>query len=270
MSLQQHAFSGVIKSGSELIVVENNKFSSPTFNAFDILQVISGLASILPPPVHAAKKEANRILLPYSLTKKPDAKPPPPSSTKSVTNKAGKDSNSMASRLADYGSDSDDDNDDNSESANFFSLDSDAKNSVDVKTNTSISASSVQDEGSFVGPALPPDENTEDSSTAATVPLPPGPRIGSLHLPSPVKTSANIDNVNNAVTVTNSDFLGQGGVSVQSLPSFAPAVDADAPLTFKGGVSSRKTTVSRTDSVGPSLPSADNYMYSNMVSVTTE
>ncbi|XP_060073608.1 proline-rich protein PRCC-like [Ylistrum balloti] len=79
--------------------------------------VKSGLTALLPAPVHAAKKETNRILLPYSLKKAQANKKPAPSKTDPVTlNPSPK-----FQGLSGYGSDSDSD-DAESESANFFSL----------------------------------------------------------------------------------------------------------------------------------------------------
>ncbi|GFR59306.1 proline-rich protein PRCC-like, partial [Elysia marginata] len=98
----------------------------------------SGLFSLLPPPIHSAKKEINRPLIPHTLSKKPQITPqassqakrhipiekptvstPSSSSTKSVTTKK------VALNIAMYGSDSDDDDD--VSASNFFSLDSSSK-----------------------------------------------------------------------------------------------------------------------------------------------
>ncbi|XP_033750507.1 proline-rich protein PRCC-like [Pecten maximus] len=79
--------------------------------------VKSGLTALLPAPVHAATKETNRILLPYSLKKSQEKKKPVPPKTDHVSRK----SNPKFQGLSGYGSDSDSD-EAGSESANFFSL----------------------------------------------------------------------------------------------------------------------------------------------------
>ncbi|XP_050402520.2 proline-rich protein PRCC [Patella vulgata] len=86
----------------------------------------SGLTSILPPPVHAAKKENNRILLPYSLAKKTQPKPAT-NVTKTTNSKNAEEiitkrKMSAFQAMTGYESDSDDED---SGSGNFFSLDKD-------------------------------------------------------------------------------------------------------------------------------------------------
>ncbi|KAK6179335.1 hypothetical protein SNE40_011722 [Patella caerulea] len=86
----------------------------------------SGLTSILPPPVHAAKKENNRILLPYSLAKKTQPKPATnvakTTKSKNAEEMITKRKMSAFQAMTGYESDSDDED---SSSGNFFSLDKD-------------------------------------------------------------------------------------------------------------------------------------------------
>jgi len=213
--------------------------------------------------MHAAKKESNRILLPYSLTRKPATqpsakpKPSPSAQTKSDVTKAAKDSKS--SSLISYGSDSDEDGEDGAP-LSFFSLDTDVKNNSSAKESSSaVRTQSSTD--NFVGPALPPEASETDRSVARTVLIPPSHRIGSLHLPSPQKTNANVNSIDLGNT-NNESSSESTGTRFPSSTGFAPDVNEDAPLMFQGGVSSQKIVG---PSAGPSLTSDDNVMYTNMV-----
>ncbi|ESP00678.1 hypothetical protein LOTGIDRAFT_157968 [Lottia gigantea] len=92
----------------------------------------SGLTSLLPPPVHAVKKESNRILVPHTLKRKP---PPKPNvdKTKTASKKPNEEAKSLKKLTAfqamtGYESDSDEEN---SNSGNFFSLDVDTENNAE-------------------------------------------------------------------------------------------------------------------------------------------
>ncbi|WAR00245.1 PRCC-like protein [Mya arenaria] len=216
----------------------------------------SGLTSLLPPPVHATKKEANRILLPYSLTKKSQSntttKPKPPLKVSTATVKSG-----IVSSLAKYGSDSDEEEEESDEPVNFFSLGSDRENNEEVVTVTESPAERLQQVDKR-------ETNVMSDRSVSTVPLPPGPIRGSLKLPAPthkpqsetVKHSAhpNVDSVTskNVSYSDDSDSIGSTTVS-----SNAPTVDPDAPLIFKGGVTKRHPSLPATSQdVGPMLPEA--------------
>ncbi|KAK7496827.1 hypothetical protein BaRGS_00011807 [Batillaria attramentaria] len=97
-----------------------------------------GLFSLLPPPMHGTKKQTNRPLIPYTLTKRPapsTAKPAginKPSST-SVTSSQDTDSlpsqkhKSAFNALTGYESDSDEDENVSTGGLNFFALGSEAE-----------------------------------------------------------------------------------------------------------------------------------------------
>ncbi|XP_005098263.1 proline-rich protein PRCC [Aplysia californica] len=125
----------------------------------------NGLFSLLPAPMHSAKKEINRPLIPHSLTKKPAAASKTSSTTASskktttgthtnsrseVASSSDGSSKRMSqfNALTGYDSDSDEDNEDGSSSSNFFSLNSSAqKNSKDsIATSLSSSSSRLQSE----------------------------------------------------------------------------------------------------------------------------
>lgn len=95
-----------------------------------------GLTAILPPPVHAAKKETNRILMPYSLSKKQNVV-----ATKSGVKKSSDDlhmntSKRLKTSLANSDTDSDEDD---GEPVNFFSLDTKTK-SLEKEWQTHVPA----------------------------------------------------------------------------------------------------------------------------------
>lgn len=115
------------------------KFEDEHFLLLHILQVKSGLFSLLPAPVHSSKKEVNRPLIPYTLTKKPSSATTTStiSSTgdkKSTgtklnsTSEAASTSDTFSKRMSTFnaltGYDSDSDEDAQGSTTNFFSLSS--------------------------------------------------------------------------------------------------------------------------------------------------
>ncbi|CAL1533672.1 unnamed protein product [Lymnaea stagnalis] len=106
----------------------------------------SGLFSLLPAPMHSAKKEINRPLIPYSLNKKPvvaksdDTKPSVASisapSSVGTSHSADISSKRMTpfNALTGFDSDSDEDDDFKGSSTNFFSLHSSSEASDNTKT----------------------------------------------------------------------------------------------------------------------------------------
>lgn len=176
----------------------------------------SGLTSLLPPPVHAAKKEANRILLPYSLGRKPktnptNTKPKPSVDDKPTSPSYTQKKYSMFHGLTGYDSDSDEEeveNSQNSEPVNFFSLGF-AKKSEKEEV-TPLDSSSVK--------------SKETESGIPTVSLPPPP---SEQLP---KNSVKGPDLSFSSNELNKPAQG---------PSLMPQIDQDAPLTFKGGQKSK-------------------------------
>lgn len=202
----------------------------------------SGLTSLLPPPVHAAKKEANRILLPYSLGKKPkpSAKPKtisdkPPSPTYSQKKY------SMYHGLTGYDSDSDENEDEYSKSeepVNFFSLDSTRKSDQEQVTVTDINSDLTAKE------KLQPKQTESGVVNVSYPPLPSENLTDDKKVTSLSSTSSNKD-ISTAI---------QG-------PSLLPQIDPDAPLTFKGGQKSKQTSISSVpifSGYGPSLPETSN------------
>ncbi|GFN80572.1 papillary renal cell carcinoma (translocation-associated) [Plakobranchus ocellatus] len=112
--------------------------------------VKSGLFSLLPPPIHSAKKEINRPLIPYTLSKKaqdttmkptqgksynPNLKPNASISSRNSSNAVN--TQKVALNVAMYGSDSEDEKD--IATSNFFSLDS-------SKTSVQSDSKSIQSE----------------------------------------------------------------------------------------------------------------------------
>ena len=210
------------------------------------------MTSLLPAPVHAAKKEANRILIPYSLSRKPkptpqpkptlDDKPPSPSYMQKKY--------SMYHGLTGDDSDSDENEDKNeksSEPVNFFSLDSTQKR--DKEHVTLVDSSSVKLQ--LAGSGIP------------TVSLPPPP---SEHSSADKKLS-------------KSNFSKNDLTAPIQGSSLVPQIDPDAPLTFKGGQKSRVSIPSASASMlevyGPVAEKSnsdlqgeiheDQNMYYNMV-----
>lgn len=236
--------------------------------------------------MHAAKKEANRILLPYSLTKKPVANKSAASSTTSSSNPVSSGVNkskSLATSLAGYGSDSDEETD-NSEPVNFFSLDSSVKSSQGTQLEEestkgrelfSTGASDENAKGSFVGPSLPPEISSKDDLKPQTVQELQKhrvPRLGSLQLPSPSQSAVKSETVVSSNTPsTDREMLEQSSSNNLMSQFYAPAVGADEPLTFKGGVSGRKRAFDSDNVMGPAYPStAERHnMYSDMVRICT-
>lgn len=203
---------------------------------------------MLPAPVHAAKKETGRILLPYSLKKKAQTVSPSASMNVNPTASPVMDrTNRLSASLADYGSDSDDEAD-SGEPFSFFSL-----NSAVTRTDSVVKGSDLEEE---VGAYLPTPESrlqTDLNAGIPTVPLPPSLARTSLNLPAPAKSSTCSVNVVDSSDSSSSDNVAGGP-------------DPNAPLTFKGGVSSQRTFSNRQSNSAMS-PEAegDQNMYFNVV-----
>ena len=236
---------------SDLVGNPKDRFSHNEAHLF--LQGKSGLTGLLPAPVHAAKKETNRILLPYTLSRKPKPTPQPKPSfeNKPPSPSYMQKKYSMFHGLTGYDSDSDENEDEsekNNEPVNFFSLDS--KQKSDKESVTLKDSSSVKPELSGLG--IP------------TVSLPPPP---SEHLPTYEKQSK--------IDISNVKLTGP----VEGPPLLGPQLDPDAPLTFKGGQKSKVSVPNASASVssvyGPVADQSnsdlqgeihdDQNMYYNMV-----
>lgn len=178
----------------------------------------SGLTSLLPPPVHAAKKEANRILLPYSLGKKPKPNAKPTFSDKPPSPSYNQKKYSMYHGLTGYDSDSDENEDESNKSekpVNFFSLDSLEKSDQEQVTVSDFKSDMTDKK-------IVQQKQTDSGIPTVSFPLPP-----LKHLTTDKKVSNNED-ISNVI---------QG-------PSLLPQIDPDAPLTFKGGQQSKQTSIS--------------------------
>ena len=226
-----------------------------------VLQGKSGLTALLPAPMHAAKKEANRILLPYSLGRKPKPAASVQKTAAKHTSQTG-----VATKLTQYDSDSDDD-DMADTGGNFFSLDTpkDSSSSSSTVVGPSLKSpdSGVSDSLNVPTVPLPPGDNEavptvslppadneavptvplppKNKSDVATVPLPPEGLRSSLKLPAPQKAQTD--------SVIGPDSEGEADSTAEVVYGQPSDVVMDAPLTFKGGVSSQRRFQSPT--VGP-------------------
>ncbi|RUS81539.1 hypothetical protein EGW08_010709 [Elysia chlorotica] len=167
----------------------------------------SGLFSLLPPPIHSAKKEINRPLIPHTLSKKPAITAQVPSQTKSQktiqkpsTSTISGDTSKPAStkkvalNVAMYGSDSDDDEE--VSASNFFSLHSSSKPAVSNReTAKNVQSKEISSSEASAVPSASGDaqltavatnssgqvaansDSVEDSETAMTV----GPELGEVN-----------------------------------------------------------------------------------------
>lgn len=181
----------------------------------------SGLTALLPPPVHAAKKESNRILLPYSLGKKPKPTPKPTLSDKPPSPTYTQKKYSMYHGLTGYDSDSDEDENEsnkNQKPVNFFALDSSGKTAQEQITVSDFKSDLT-------------DKNLQQKQTDSRT-------FGESLPPPPSKVSISGEKVSNLSSNTEETKSAVQG------PSLLPLVDPDAPLTFKGGQKSRPTSVS--------------------------
>ncbi|KAK3585289.1 hypothetical protein CHS0354_040236 [Potamilus streckersoni] len=187
-----------------------------------------GLTDLLPMPVHAAKKEANRVLLPYSLTKKQQ---PQENTLKMASVIVSKTSSSAAKSTmsapmkalvtATYNSDSDEEDgkhDKNVGSSNFFSLDSDERVQQSLASFAHIST-----------PLSSASEHRwTDNSDVPTVPLPPSFCTRTpINLPAPK---------------TNMLSSAMDDSDIPTPPVKQP--DADAPLNFNASFSQRSGHIS--------------------------
>ncbi|XP_067665168.1 proline-rich protein PRCC-like [Haliotis asinina] len=180
----------------------------------------TGLFALLPAPIHVAKKEANRILIPHALTKrpqKPAPKPPPTKPKQKKTEDGEGDESGFSKRytafsgLTGYDSDSDDET---TVRSNFFSLESET-----VKQNSSqvIANPDIEEPVSSPKPVLsdsvvkisPKQESSSRTVTVQAVDESVLPAVVS-HIPQTETDSAS----------GSSHTLGQ-------------PVDQDAPLSFR-------------------------------------
>lgn len=167
--------------------------------------VKSGLTALLPAPVHAATKESNRILLPYSLKKSQEKQKPVPSKPKPAASNL----QPKFQSLSGYGSDSDSD-EPGSESANFFSLGG--------------------SEPAPAGPVLP---EPLPMQKTAKLSLPPPKLVSENSVVSEPKISSDISQ--SEVTST----VGDGSTEIVDMASSSSGPSSvahqDAPLSFKSG-----------------------------------
>lgn len=205
----------------------------------------SGLTSILPAPMHAAKKETGRILLPYSLTKKSQ---PTVTSKNSITSQSQKPVTSLA---ADYSSDSEEEA---GEPVSFFSLDS----STGRKIDSSIDSTNITMDTSHKFKEVTDNKN----DGVPTVPLPPAGLRTSLNLPAPHRTAVIDSDLSVASDISSRPLVGP-------LMPIVHTGDPDAPLTFKGGVTSQRrlsnnAVSSSSSGISASEMDTDQNIYYNM------
>jgi len=189
----------------------------------------SGLFSLLPAPLHSAKKEINRPLIPHSLTKKPAAPAKlslNPLSSSSSTLSSNTNSSQVASSsdislkkmsqfnaLTGYDSDSDDDNDataaeSENPSLNFFSIGSSTENNV-TESHTMINST----------PSISRLQSEEVSSSKPT---------DSVNIPT--KNDYIEGGADGAEEVSRSDEVEEAELNLE------PGAYNDAPLQFGGPV----------------------------------
>lgn len=179
------------------------------FLLYTYLQSKCGLSALLPAPMHKASKESNRILLPYTLKKKPEPVVKP---TKTVTKPQAKGQNlTIKSKFSGLSTEYSDSDEDESESTNnFFSL----GNSNPQPT---------------VGPALP---DPSQGCNVGPEPL----RVPRLSLPPPtVSDNKSSDIESNQLSYPSSSSAVSKSASQQDAPLvFKNSIYAqDAPLSFK-------------------------------------
>ncbi|XP_046338309.2 proline-rich protein PRCC-like [Haliotis rufescens] len=177
-----------------------------------------GLFALLPAPVHVAKKESNRILIPHTLTKrpqKPSPKPPPAKPKPKVEQEADESGFSKRytafSGLTGYDSDSDDET---TVKSNFFSLDSETvkQNSSEVIANPDIEEPVSNPKPLLSDSVVKVSPKQESSSRTVTVKA-----VDESVLPVVVSHIPQTETGSDSVS---SDAVGQ-------------SVDQDAPLAFR-------------------------------------
>ncbi|XP_076443325.1 proline-rich protein PRCC-like [Babylonia areolata] len=250
----------------------------------------SGLFALLPPPTHSSRKQANRPLIPYTLTKRPAASSsitppvPKPSAPASTTTTAGtlpsQKHQSAFNALTGYESDSDEEEAGGTAVSNFFSISNEAEeeaSSVGVSV-VKNSAPSLEQGG---GGGQTRDINASSSSDSSSVPPPSSHSQPALKptrttpSESPVSSSSGVspasgvrDSSGSAADKTVDSSSKEGGDSVDnddddnevSSTVGVPVVNQDAPLTFSTTMQSGGWTTAPLTS--PMLPE----MYAEPVS----
>lgn len=178
------------------------------------------LFSLLPAPVHSAKKEVNRPLLPYSLKKKAlPSETPLSSGSKSQTyrshNEVPSSSNGISKSMSQFnaltGYDSDSEDEEEKSNMNFFSLDS----SSTKKSDETSSCIAISSKSSTPIQRLQSEEVTSSKSDS-------NPNL----LNSEIKPSSMKDYSNDLRN--NEEF--EGGNVIEQIPE--PGLVNDAPLDF--------------------------------------
>ncbi|OWF46948.1 proline-rich protein PRCC-like [Mizuhopecten yessoensis] len=169
--------------------------------------VKSGLTALLPAPVHAATKETNRILLPYTLKKPQEKKKPEPSKTDKVTSNP----HPKFQGLPSYESDSDGDEAD-SEATNFFSLGG--------------------SETLAAGPVLPEPFPMQKTSKLS---LPP-PKMSQTDNSETIDLKSASDTTGSEVTsMASEDLVDTEQPNMASAAAASSMFGQDEPLSFKSG-----------------------------------
>ncbi|KAL5003955.1 hypothetical protein ScPMuIL_017411 [Solemya velum] len=158
-----------------------------------------GLTALLPCPVHMAKKEANRILIPYSMTRKKTETSQNSNKPKNATVSVSSVKPSSSNFVSGFDSDSDDDS-----PVNFFSLDSDDRKSPPREPSYSVGPVSLGNSSDFVGPTAPVIHEK---------------RVGRLDLPAP--RLENMDSTvasSSGVSTFSSSAIGVDGIHFDAGP----------------------------------------------------
>lgn len=234
--------------------------------------------ALLPPPVHSSRKQTNRPLIPYTLTKRPTPSKPTTTTTSSTTPTSSrtavtdllpsKKHQSAFNALTGYESDSDEEESGpTSGSVDFFTLGSKASGVPTVSEVSVVknSAQSVDEEGR--GTARTSDSGNDLSSEKPDVQssssLQSSPTHASLRKSdspvssSSVSSSGKVDSVTVSIaaeTIQDSptaDDEGSGENEVTSTVGI-PQFNQDAPLAFNS--STQSLGWSTTPLVSPMLP----------------
>ncbi|XP_072038864.1 proline-rich protein PRCC-like [Amphiura filiformis] len=186
---------------------------------------VAGLFASLPKPRHASMKEANRILIPHTLTKRKPVEKPVKPAAKPAPNKPA----SVTSLVTGYDDDDDEEEDETNNTSSFFSLDKQdtVTPSVPDEIPSNISSSTAKAKGTVT---------MQDTRTSHKPLTSSSPKLKSTELQ---KTSKSVDPVEPPSQPEHSRTLAatESGISteVDDTPATFHSPAQDTPLNFKPG-----------------------------------